>query len=39
MQGVRHMAGQATSRHHATSDLFSSMLNPAQIAPVIPTTQ
>lgn len=39
MQGMGHMAGQATTRHQATSCFLSSMLNPAQIAPVITITQ
>lgn len=39
VRGVGHMVGQATTRHHATSCLLSSMLNPAQIAPVITITQ
>lgn len=39
MRGVGHVAGQATTRHHATSCLLSSMPNPAQIAPVITITQ
>lgn len=39
MRGVGHVAGQATTRHHTASCLLSSMLNPAQIAPVITITQ